>query len=405
MKKFLKSNRFFYFAAFILSLIFVYFFGGRIAYAFFYAVLFLPVISFVYLLALRIFFRYSIDIDRKFIMKGDVIKLIVTLNNKSILFYPLVKMTFCGLNPSTSGQCQTQSFSLPSFSQNAVYFETECKYRGLHSIGISSVIFVDFLGIMKLTRKKNLRMPIAVYPKVVFLDHVSNMSVISPQSLLSSNQYDTDMVMIADMRKYVFGDSLKKIHWKLTAKSNELIVKNFEKTLDTETVILLDLEQPDCPAEKRLQIEDKVIEATAALAHLSLSSMIPVHLTYCDGEIKTVEARDLNGFQRIHGVLAEVEFNGRFDIGFILDEYVKGRKQSRNILIVTSGINEALCQKLHQFKASGFNLALVLVSENLSGEERPGEEKMLSTLGYKGIRTYVVNEGEEVKTAFERQAG
>lgn len=396
----MKLNRFFYFLAFALSSISVYVFGGRIAYVFFYVVLFLPLISFVHVLTLRIVFRYSIGIDRKFIMKGDSINLIVTVRNKSPLFYPLVTMVVRDMGPAFSIQPQTKSFSLLPFSGNELYFEAECRYRGRHSIGINSAAFVDFLGIIKLTKKKNMRMPLTVYPKVVFLDYASNMNVISPQALLSSNQYDTDMLMVSDMRKYVFGDSLKKIHWKLTAKSSELIIKNFEKTMDTETVIVLDLKHYGPQPGSNVQIEDKVIEAAAAVAHLSLSNRIPVHLTYCTNEIKTVEVRDPAGFERIHAILAEVQFNEESDVGFILEEYIKNRKQHRNVILVTYNINEALYQKLYELKSSGFNLSVVFVSRTASADTEGKNE----ALRQKDIKIYTVNAGEELKDAFERQA-
>jgi uncharacterized protein (DUF58 family) len=400
----MKSNRILYSFIFILSLMFVYFYGGRIAYTFFYVVLFLPLISSIYILLIRVSFKYTLDIDRQFIMKGDIVKLLVKLNNKSVFFYPFIKISFCDFNPSPARQYLMKSFSLLPFSKRTISFCVECKYRGCYQIGISSVVFVDFLGIIKLTKKKNISMPITVYPKVIFLEPVNNKNVFSPQSQLYSNLYDEDMIMISDLRKYVFGDSVKRIHWKLTAKKNEIIVKNFEKTMDINTVLMLDLKRNDYRHEERIQIEDKVIEAVAALTYLSLSNQIPVHLTYCANETTIAEARDLAGFDKIHRILAEVKFTGKIDIGFILEEYIKSRKHNSNIFIVTPNINNELFQKLCRVKSSGFNLTLVFISDSaLINTEKECEEKILSSLFQKFIKSYVIDINDEFKIAFERQ--
>ena len=48
-------------------------------------------------------------------------------------------------------------------------------------------------------------------------------------------------IFIKDIRKYKIGDSLKRIHWKVSAKYGELYTKNYEMYSNEEYNIFLDM--------------------------------------------------------------------------------------------------------------------------------------------------------------------
>lgn len=399
----MKSNRIFYAFLFILSLIFVYSYGGRAAYAYLYTVLFLPVLSFSYLLILYRSFKYTLHIDGKVIMKGDTVNLTVAADNKSILFYPLIQLNFNDVKLSGAAQQASGKFFLSPFSKGSFMFQAECKYRGRYFIGIDTVIFVDFLGIFKLTRKKEATIPITVFPKVIFLEAPNPVNDFSSHALPLSRQYDEDMVMISDIRNYVYGDPVKRVHWKLSAKRGDILVKNYEKTMEAQTLILLDVKKNDFSYLKRIQIEDRVIEAAAALVHLSLASQTPIQLKYCTDEIKTCSARDLGSFEKIHRLLAEVEFSGGAELCSLLEETVKSSKQFNTIILITSNLDSRLCQGLLGAKTAGFNPFLVFVT-NESGWEKEREEALLASVRKNGMKAIAVREEDELKEVYEKQA-
>jgi hypothetical protein len=47
-----------------------------------------------------------------------------------------------------------------------------------------------------------------------------------------------------DLREYVPGDSVKRIDWKTSARSNEIFIKNFEQERDLHLIFILDLSEP-----------------------------------------------------------------------------------------------------------------------------------------------------------------
>jgi hypothetical protein len=52
----------------------------------------------------------------------------------------------------------------------------------------------------------------------------------------------SDNTELSDIRTYISGDSLKSIHWKLSSKSEDLIVKDYSRNKGTSVCILCDLE-------------------------------------------------------------------------------------------------------------------------------------------------------------------
>ena len=55
-------------------------------------------------------------------------------------------------------------------------------------------------------------------------------------------RHGSDNTEPSDIRSYLRGDSLKSIHWKLSAKSEELIVKDYSRSTGRDILIVADLE-------------------------------------------------------------------------------------------------------------------------------------------------------------------
>jgi uncharacterized protein (DUF58 family) len=401
----MKSNRILYFCMLLLSFIFVYSYGGKIPYAFFYALLFMPLFSFVYLLAAFSSFNYTQNMDSEFIIKGDKVRLLVKLNNKSILFYPLIKITFNAFKSLSAGQSQSENVFLAPFSQKIIAFDTACNYRGRYEIELEAIEFSDFLGIIKLDRKKKQNTIITVYPKILPVNQLNQKNDLSPDALFASGKQTEDMVILSDIRKYVFGDPFKKIHWKLSAKANELMVKNFQKTAEINTLLVLDLKRNPHQKETNIIIEDKVIEALIAVIYHCLLNQIPISFSYYQKRMFSFESKDLSGFKEMHKLLAEIKFNEEFDIGTVLEEVSKDRQIRKNIFIFTSNINDDLCEQLYKMRLSGCEITLVFISaSDLTGANKKNEENVLSSMSSKGVKIFEIDTNSEITAASQKTA-
>ncbi len=104
------------------------------------------------------------------------------------------------------------------------------EYCGIYEVETEYIIFNDFLGILGRKHTLNPKTDICVMPKTVEFPE----SIIA-RTLDDDNDYETDPTAgedvseIREFREYRDGDRLSQIHWKLSTKSEDLIVKEYEK--------------------------------------------------------------------------------------------------------------------------------------------------------------------------------
>jgi uncharacterized protein (DUF58 family) len=76
-----------------------------------------------------------------------------------------------------------------------------------------------------------------------------------------------DPAWLTGTREYVPGDSLKRIHWNATARTGELMVKQFRHAMLLPTCIFLNLNRDDYDAKSFWIGSELAISAAASLCH------------------------------------------------------------------------------------------------------------------------------------------
>lgn len=112
--------------------------------------------------------------------------------------------------------------------------------RGRYSVGPLTVRLSDPFGFVELTRAFTARSTLVVTPVVVTLPAVSLSGDWSgtgdnrPRAFAASG---TEDVMV---REYRLGDDLRRIHWRSTARADELMVRREEQPYQSRATVLLD---------------------------------------------------------------------------------------------------------------------------------------------------------------------
>jgi hypothetical protein len=312
-------------------------------------------------------------------------------------------VTFYGANTVFARQFQTKSFSLLPRSKRTFAFELECKFRGYYEVGIQSVEIEDFLGLFRFTYKINETKYLTVYPRIVYLNRFKlQTNFLSETNTILDRKYE-DMTTISDLRKYAFGDSIKKIHWKLTAKNREIMVKNYQSTSETSAIFVLDLRKNNYITDINYMLEDKVIESVVAAIYFCLSNWIPVNLVYFKDRFTSMEAKNPLGFDEIYKTLSRLNFLESVRVTDILDIYLTDNINSTNFVIFTSNVDYDLYEKLYKAKFAGNEVSLVYVSpDEMLGEKNIEAENILNYLPEININTYQINIEDDIKAVLER---
>lgn len=121
-----------------------------------------------------------------------------------------------------------------------VDYTVRSQVRGRFRIGPMSVRLTDPFGLVELTRAFTASDPLVVTPHVVALPDVRLGGEWSGAGQSVSRSVATAGEEDAATREYRFGDDLRRIHWRSTARRGELMVRREEQPWQSRGVVLLD---------------------------------------------------------------------------------------------------------------------------------------------------------------------
>jgi uncharacterized protein (DUF58 family) len=112
-----------------------------------------------------------------------------------------------------------------------VQFDLTYEARGEHRLGPVEVTLTDALGLVVTTETVDATDEVLVYPPVYRLG--------GPEAVLRTFAPDEDDQQTFDrLREYVPGDSLRDVHWKSSAKRDELLVREFDERADDPVLLV-----------------------------------------------------------------------------------------------------------------------------------------------------------------------
>ncbi len=155
-----------------------------------------------------------------------------------------------------------------------VTYEVTLRDRGRHTLGPVTVVGRDVLGLARTTFTCPARDAVVVYPRVHALTATARRDLRSLSAAVESHDRDE----FDRLREYAPGDALRDIHWKSSAKRDELIVKEFGTDADAEAVTLV--------AGATEGYADEMAEAAASVGTVLLDAGVPVALATPGGEVE-----------------------------------------------------------------------------------------------------------------------
>lgn len=412
----MKLNRILYLSLLIITFTFVYYYGGKVPNMFFYTVLVLPIVSFTYMLIGYFMLKYEQSLDNDLIFKGDKVTFTVNITNRGFFILPYISISFLNDKGGVIQKHKINNISLQPFSKREVSIDYIYKYRGDFKLGVSTIEVQDFLGIFKVILKNKTPLYITVYPQIIDIDEFYLSSGYLSDNVSSIGGGQEDISTIEEINKYNYGDSLRKIHWKLTAKTNELMIREYEKVGSRSAILILDLQSDNFEVEKNAAIEDKLLETTIAILRYCIYNDAEVKLIYDSKGINAINYSNSLDFQKAYEALAKVEFNQKTSFKDIIESEVNCNIGKADIIIATFNIKYILYEELNKAILLGCNITLIYIygnekiennkeeyKENLSKAYGDNEAKtILALLSELGIKLYEINIEEDIQAVFKQ---
>lgn len=208
-------------------------------------VIMLPIISGIVCGVIFLTVRINPDIPRVALLKGEAP---VKLASKVDSVAGILTISAKGkIKDYMAGK--TNKLKIKSTLNQDVHYNIDTSHCGLYEISITKVYVYDFFGIFRYPRKVNFFAKIIVKPTPVVPERMPELSGFKAKYLRKSSRPDSE---IYDIREYVVGDSVKSIHWKVSAKKDKVLIKENQEEYNAHARVFLELVNDRDVVDKRL---------------------------------------------------------------------------------------------------------------------------------------------------------
>ncbi|HAS72822.1 MAG TPA: hypothetical protein DCS67_01600 [Clostridiales bacterium UBA8960] len=221
--------------------------------------------------------------------------------------------------------------------------EIICKYRGYYKVGQVRVEIFDPLMLYRRVINFNKEIDITVYPQVVPIKQKLIQSQDFFGTLKASRRTIEDRTNIINIRPYIPGDQLKNIHWKLSAKRDELHTKEFEQTVSNKLFIMVNGQNE---VNIDLDREELMVSFVLSLMKEVLDEDIKTKVLLNDGHSTVIEGSSKSDFQGFLETLtsfeciSDLEFSS-FVNNHITDQYIDESRVQNSIILVMQTIDQS----------------------------------------------------------------
>lgn len=362
----MRKNRIIWLITWIISLIIISFFGGPVSYGFFAVVTLVPVISVLYLASVYILFHVYQKIDTEWPVANQTVPFYFTLMNDYYWIFSGIRVKFYSSFSNISGLNENIEYEL--FPNSGISKETTlvCKYRGEYEVGIKTVIIQDFFRLFCFSYHNREPLVVTVRPKLVMLESMKNVNINAIARESSMYKSEPDVLV----RKYVPGDDIRHIHWGVTAKSDELMIRERIGNEQQGIGIVMSTQRYGEEQPEYLPIENKMLELDLAIAMYFSKEGIPVTHFHRATGLETTHIARMDQFDDYYDYISRVIFD-ESKTDELLFEGVSGIHllfECRTVFVIIHEWTDATSSMIQLLNKNNVYTVVFVISENNNKE-------------------------------------
>jgi len=227
------------------------------------------------------------------VVKGDVTELVLECQNKLPFFVIYAMVLYKTPTNYIEKLIGVTSFTIMPKQSFMLKIRINTQVKGIYDVGFCEMRITDFLGFfmfkpvikIKKSTANNISMEnglsLVVTPQIFPVNTLDFSKIHDALEDRSAVTGSNELPVISDIRTYQYGDPLKRINWKATAKHRKVFINNFERSYSTNVGLYI-----GCLAVKdrisRIITEDYACDCGASLVNYFLKNNVSVTLI-CDG--------------------------------------------------------------------------------------------------------------------------
>jgi hypothetical protein len=257
-------------------------------------IIFLTVVALpILMIGLLSYLYFKVDVEFVSVVhianKGQKIPISVQLNNPTIFPVPNLLIYLTYKNKYNSQVTKIKfAFSIDANTKTTVVCNLSSEYSGNLEISLRAIRIYDYFKMFSFRKKMEQDIKVAVLP--FYYELTGNEILSHSQRLVESDYYSAvnggdDPSEVFAIREYREGDRPQRIHWKLSSKLNQLMIKEFSDPLNCSILLFVDLSIPE--GENILFFMDALLECALSLSYSYLTEKLMHYFAWYDESLGT----------------------------------------------------------------------------------------------------------------------
>jgi uncharacterized protein (DUF58 family) len=326
--------------------------------------------------------EYERTFDERRAFPGEVRELTLRIANQKLLplgwlsiedqwsmALPLEDGTLMATQSGLTGIFRT-ALAIRWFERVARHYRIRCTRRGFYPFGPARLTSGDVFGLFRQDHSENHLDWLIVYPQVLPLETLGFPSKEPFGETKANWRIFEDPSRAVGIREHQPGDSFRHVHWKATARNQELQVKVYEPTTSHNLVVFLNIATLERHWHGVIPgLLERAISVAASIASYAVEQRYLVGLLangsipHADQPIKVLPSRRPDQLARILEALAAVTSFATVSVESLLMTESARLPWGATLVVVTGIVTDELLATLIRLHKVGRRLVLVSLQE------------------------------------------
>lgn len=379
----MQPNRTLYISATLFLVATALLVAGKFPYMFLYLILLIALVPYLRLRKSLGNLRGEISVSSRTREVGQSFEINYRIINSESGTFPYLELA----NVMDGFQHEAPYVSLEPGEVKELRREVSCRRRGVYNLKSLTVKTGDPFGLFKLEKPLADGGEVKVYPRIRHFLAITLPTIQHVGDRTAKNAVYKSYSELLGLREWQDGDSLRRIHWRQSARQDKIIVKNYSHSADAEFTLFVDMHEESYRQDERHRLEDLTVELAASLAYHRLRDNLSILIFSDSIPHSPLTGKRIQEYERILDqlIILSPQRAGSF--------YSYLRQQSYFLLpnttlfLITPSMTLTDADLLLSLKRKGFSLGLFYLSIRGVHEDT---EKILSRMREAGISVHVV---------------